>query len=227
MGWTLEDIQRNIANEIDQSDTSPTVGGADWTIRLDIINRALRDWAETYDWDELHKIHNGLVSTSLGNASYALPSDFRKLDGFPRIVSDGLTAYDFPEVNPSNNLRYTDSDKFVNLLGNPNSNRVMYIHSSTLSSGASVQFTYWASPASLTTGTQVAEIPDASYLVQKTLYYIYKGREDGRFPEAKVEADRILARMIENQNTRGISSTDRRVSVNIDPYKNWRIGNSG
>ena len=226
MSHTVDDIQRWIANEIDQSATAPTTGGTDWTIRLDVINRSLKDWAETYDWDDLHKIHNGVVSTSTGNASYALPSNFRKLDGYPRIMSDGSTAYDFPEVNPSNNLRYTDSDKYVSVLGNENDDRVMYIHSSTLASGASVQFTYWATPATLATTSQVSEIPDASYLVQRSLYYLYKGREDGRFPEAKVEADRILARMIENQNARGLSSTDRRVSVGLDPYKNWRIGNS-
>lgn len=222
MSLSVDELQKAIANELDQSDDAPTTGGTDWTIRLNVLNRSLRDWAETYDWDDLHKIHNGRISTSTANASYALPSDFKKLDGFPKVA-----GYDLPDVNPSYNHRYTDSDRYVNVLGNENSGRVMYIQAGTLTSGASVQFTYWAYPATLATTSQVAEIPDATYLVQRSLYYLYKGREDGRFPEAKVEADRILARMIENQNTRGLSSTDRRVGTYQDPYKSWRVGESG
>lgn len=227
MSWTVTDIQNQIAHEIDQSASAPSEGGTDWNIRLGLINRSLRDWAETYDWDDLKKIYNGVISTSTGNASLALPAGFRKLDEYPRIMSDGSTAYDFPQVDPSNNHRYVDTDKYVNILGDESNGRTMYIHAGTLVSGASVHFTYWAYPASLASASNVAEIPDASYLVQKTLYYIYKGREDGRFPEAKVEADRILARMIENQNSRGMASTDRRVGVYQDPYKTWRVGDSG
>lgn len=216
-----------IANELDQSDSAPITTESDWTIRLNVVNRALKDWAESYDWDELHKIHNGRISTSTGNASYVLPSDFRKMDGYVRIMSDGNTAYDFPHVDPNKNIRFTDSDKYVNILGNENAGHIMYISSNTLASGASVQFTYYAYPATLATTTQVAEIPDATYLVQRSLYYLYKGREDGRFPEAKVESDRILARMIENQNTRGFGSSDRRVGVGQEPYSSWRVGIDG
>ena len=216
---TVNDLMLAIANEIDQSATAPTTGGTDWTIRLNLINRSLKDWAETYDWDELKKIFNGVISTSTGNASLALPGDFRKLDGFPKVGE-----YDYLNVDPSRNGRYSSSDKYVNILGSPMSGPVMFIGTDTLASGTSVQFTYWASPASLSTISQVAEIPDSTYLVQRTLYYLYKGREDGRFPEAKAESDKILARMIENQNTRGLSSADRRVSVGGEYFPNFRIG---
>jgi hypothetical protein len=224
MSWSVTDIQTNIAIELDQSATPPTVGGTDWTIRLNAINRSLRDWAETYDWEALHKIHNGIISTSTGNASYALPTDFKKMDGYVSIVADGSTTYEFPHENATKNILYNESDKYVNILGNESSGHVMYIHSNTLASGASVSFTYYASAATLSSESQVAEIPDATYLVQRSLYYLYKGREDGRFPEAKVEADRIMARMIENENVKGWGSTERRVSKYQHPFKNWRIG---
>lgn len=227
MSWTLDDLQIAIANELDQSSTAPTTGGTDWTIRTNILNRSLRDWSESYDWDDLKKIFNGVVSTSTGNASYALPSDFRKMDGYPRIMSDGSTSYDFPHVDPSKNIKYIDSDKYVNILGNESDGHTMYIHAGTLASGASVQFTYYASPASLTTTTDVAEVADPTFLVQRSLYYLYKAREDGRFPEAKVESDRILARLIENQNTRGFGSLDRRADVHQQPYSYWRVGRDG
>lgn len=223
MSWSLNDIQVNIAGELDQSATAPTEGGTDWKIRLGAINRALFDWAESSEWDALKAVHNGLVSTATGNASYVLPTNFKKIDGYPRIMSDGVATYDFPVLDPSKNELQTDSDKFVNILGNDLDKRIMYIHSSALVSGASVQFTYWKSPASLASASNLTECPDPTYLVQRALYYLYKGREDGRFPEAKVEADRILARMIENENSRGISDSRRAVSTQLNE-KSFRIG---
>lgn len=224
MSWTLNDIQQQISSEVDQSASAPNVGGTDWTIRTSQINRAQLDWAEAYDWRASLKVFNGLVSTSSANASYALPADFRKLDSYVRIVSDGSTAYDYPEFNPSRFTRAVDSDKFVNILGSPSEGYTMYIHTNQLVSGASVQFTYFSSPTSLTTTTSVSACPDPSFLVQRTLYYIYKSREDARFPEAKVESDRILARLIENENSAGIGNSDRRVGIYTEGHSTYRIG---
>lgn len=208
-----------IASEIDQSATAPTAGGTDWNIRLNFINRSLIDWSLSYDWESSKKVFNGLVSTSSGNASYALPADFKKLDGYPQITSDGTNTYSYPQVDPTNSHRFTSSGRFVSIL----ENKVMYIHD-TLVSGASVQFTYYASPATLSSASDLIEMPDPTFLVQRSLYYLLKSREDGRFPEAKVESDRILARMIENENTQGRASADRRVSVGSEDYKTWRVG---
>lgn len=224
MSWNLSDIQQQIASEIDQSATAPTTGGADWNIRSNAINRSQKDWAESYDWNVLLKVFNGVVSTATGNASYSMPDDFRKLDSYVRIAADGSTAFDFPANNASRFTRFTESDKFVNILGNPSGGYVMYIHSNALVSGASVQFTYFSTPTSLTTTTSMSPCPDPTFLVQRTLYYIYKSREDGRFPEAKVESDRILARLIENENAYGISHADRRVGTFTEGHSSFRIG---
>jgi hypothetical protein len=212
MAWTVLDVQNQIASEMDQSATAPSEGGADWNIRLNVINRSLFDWANSGEWSCLKKIYNCLISTSTANASVALPSDFSKLDGYPLIVADGLTTYKFPSVDPSRNFIYNEEDKFVN------------VHSSALVSGASVQFTYYASPNSLASANNLVVVPDPTYLVQRSLYYLYKGREDGRFPEAKVESDRILARMIENENSRGIADVDRSVPNWLTDEHSFRIG---
>jgi hypothetical protein len=186
------------------------------------INRSMIDWANSNEWNALKVVHNGIVSVA-GGASYVLPTYFAKLDSFPRIVSDGVAAYEFPAVNPSKNTIYNDNDRFVNILGNDRDARIMYIHAPTLASGASVQFVYWKSPQSLASAAQVVEIPDPTYLVQRSLYYIYKGAEDGRFPEAKVESEKILARMIENENSLGQAYVDRNIP-NALTQGNFRIG---
>jgi hypothetical protein len=226
MSWSLQDIENNIAGEMDQSATAPTAGGTDWNIRLNAINRSLIDWSNSNEWNCLKAVHNGIISTSTGNASYVLPANFAKLESYPRIVSDGQSAYEFPVVNPSKNNIYTEADKFVNILGSDSGTKVMYIHA-PLVSGASVQFIYWKSAATLSSATQTTDCPDPTFLVQRALYYLYKGSEDGRFPEAKVEADRILARMIENENSLGLAYEDRRVPNELEEKYNFRIGRDG
>jgi hypothetical protein len=221
--WTLQLLQDAIANEVDQSATSATAGGTDWNIRTNLLNRAQQDWSETYDWSSLLKVHNGLITTA-GFATYGLPVDFKKIDGFPLITWDGASTDKFGVIDHSKNTQYGDSDKYVSQLGNDASGKFLYIHANTLSSGASVQFTYFSSPVSLASAGSVTSCPDGSYLVQRALYYLYKGREDGRFPEAKAEADRIMARMIENENTHGQSHQDNRIQRWEEKNFSFRFG---
>ena len=222
MSWSVNDVQTNIAYEVDQSDSPPTEGSSDWNTRLGAINRSMIDWANSNEWDSLKVVHNGVVSVA-GGASYVLPVDFAKIESYPRIVSDGVSSYEFPVVNPSKNTIYNDSDKFVNILGNDRDSKILYIHAPTLTSGASVQFVYWKSPQSLASASQVVEISDPTFLVQRSLYYVYKGAEDGRFPEAKVESEKILARMIENENSLGLAYVDRNIPNQLG-QRNFRIG---
>lgn len=216
------DGQIQIASEMDQSPTAPTQGGTDWNIRLNAMNRALIDWENSNDWDSLKVVFNGKVTTA-GFATLGLPANFKKLDGFPGIVWDGSTFNQFQVVDPSTNGQYLDSDKYVNVFDNAKDGKALYIHASTLASGASVQFTYYKSPQSLASATDVIEVPDPTYVVQRALYLIYKGREDGRFPEAKVEADKILARMIENEASRGLAYKDRSIPNQLE-QRSFRLG---
>lgn len=218
MSYTLQDAQEQIASEMDQSPTAPTAGGTDWNIRKNALNRALIDWENSNDWDSLKVVYNSKV-TIAGFATLGLPANFKKLDSLVGIVWDGNTYDRFPVIDPSLNNQYNSSDRFVNVFDNAKDGKALYIHSATLSSGASVQFTYYKSPQSLASATNIIEVPDPTYAIQRALYYIYKGREDGRFPEAKVEADRILARMIENEASRGLAYKDRSI-----PVGSFRIG---
>ena len=223
MSWSLNELQTAIANEVDQSSSAPTAGGTDWLIRRNLLNRAIQDWGDTYDWKELKKIHNGLV-TAAGFATYSLPVNFKKLDGFPQITWDGSTTDNFSQIDPSKTTQYSDTDKYVYISGDNRTGKYMYIHAQTLASGASVSFTHWISPTSLASASDVTECPDGTYLVQRTLYYLYKAREDGRFPEAKAESDKIMARMIENENTLGQSHNDNRVQRWEESRYAFRIG---
>lgn len=218
MSWSLSDLQSQMAVELDRSITAPSETQSDWLTRRAVLDRANRDWAESYEWASLLKVHNGLISTSTGNASYVLPADFKKMDSAIGVggITDPLLV-----VNATDNNKYTSSDNFVNILGNESSGYVASFHAS-LSSGASIQFTYFSQVTSLSTTTSVSPCPDPSFLVQRALYYVYKGTEDARFPEAKAESDRILARMIENENSLGKGYVDR--SFQVLSKNGFRIG---
>ncbi len=222
---TLDDLQQQLAIELDLSDVSPAVTTTDWKIRKTAINRALIDWAESNDWRALLKTHNGKVTVA-GNATYPLPSNFRKIDGLPRITADGVNIIDFYVDTPSRDHRYGDSDNVVYIMGNDRDAKNMFIHTPSLVANATVSFTYFAAPTSLATTTDKTECPDPTFLLERALYYIYKGREDGRFLEAKFEADRILSRLIENEASLGIAELDRGARVGGEKFYGFRIGDS-
>jgi len=222
MAYTLQDAQELIASEMDQSPTAPTVGGQDWNIRKNALNRALIDFDNSNEWESLKVVYNSNVTTT-GFATLGLPVNFKKLDSRPLI--GGFTT-PFPVIDPSTNNQYLDSDQFINVFDNSKDGKSIYIHAQGLVSGASVQFTYYKSPMTLSAATDIIEVPDPTYVVQRALYYIYKGREDGRFPEAKVEADKILARMMENESSLGLAYKDRSVPNQLE-RKSFRIGRDG
>ena len=222
MAWTLQDLQEQIASEMDQSPTAPTAGGTDWNIRKNAANRALLDFKNSNEWDSLKVPFNSKVTVA-GFATVSLPGNFDKMDGYLAIAWDGSTTRDFPIINPSINNLQTDSDYYVNIFSNARDGKYMYIHAGTLASGASISGTMYKSPQSLASAIDVIECDDPTYILQRSLYYIYKGREDGRFPEAKVEADRILARMMENQAARGLADRQRFIPNSLQ-QSGFRIG---
>lgn len=204
MSLTLDDIQARIAAIVDQDEDTANISTTDYSLRTSFINRALHEWGEIGQWQTLLKEYNSIVSTSTNNASIALPADFRKLASYPLIANPGRN--DYPEVLPQeDNLRELDNRVWI--LGNPQSGYVMRAFGYALGSGASVQVPYYAMPTSLSTTTSVPEIPNPEYLVQKTVAYLWEGREDPRFPQAKADADRILNNMIERENTSNYASS--------------------
>ena len=225
MSYTLNDGQIAIASEMDQSPNAPSEGGTDWNIRKIALNRALIDYKNSREWESLKVPFNSKVTVA-GFATVGLPDNFDKMDTKVGIVWDGFTFSEFPVINPSDNKNYTDSDLFVNIFTNSRDGKYMYIHSPTLSSGASIQGMIYRSPQSLASATDIIECDDPTYIVQRGLYYIYKGREDGRFPEAKVEADKILARMMENEASLGKGYKDRSISNQLE-QRGFRVGRDG
>lgn len=225
---SLDNIQSRVASVADQDENTSNITSDDYSLRRTYINMSQREWSETYDWQALYKENNSVISTSSGNASVALPGDFRKLASEPKITFDGVTTEFFPEIRPQEIEQYDlQTARFVYILGNQASNFTMVVNSAgTLSSGASINLPYYASPASLVSPADIAMTPNPEYLVQRTLAYIWESQEDARFQQAKGEADKILQKMLDFELTKGEAYYDRVNTVERTQFGNFRWGKS-
>jgi len=223
MRMTLDDVQSRVAAVTDLDQDTTNIPTDDYSLRTTYINMAQKEWAEAYDWSVLYTEYNMLVSTSTGNASVVLPANFRKLASYPKIMVDS-TAYQFSQVRPEEDDQYSDNDKRVWILGSPNSQYILRVFGASLSSGASVKVPYYRSPASLATGTDIAEVPNADYLVQRTIAYVWGSKEDARFPTAKAEAEIILQNMLEFEQVPSRASDWDRVKTVEETRYNFRLG---
>lgn len=223
---SLNDVQSKVAAILDQNESTSAISAADYSLRREYINMAQREWAETYDWRSLYRESNLRVSTSTGNASVAMPTDFRKLAQMPRITYDGATTEFFPEIRPQEKHMYSDTDLYIYLLGDQNAGFTMFVNAGTLSSGASILLPYYRSPASLVSPTNIAMCPNPEYLVQRTLAYVWESQVDERCPQAKFEADKILRQMLEYEQVYGESYDDRVVTTERKNFSNFRWGKS-
>jgi hypothetical protein len=191
----LDSIQSDIAGVLDGDSNTSNINATDYSLRTSFINKALREWQDAYDWQCLHKEYNVLVSTATGNASIALPQDFRKPSVNPWVAGAEYTI-----TRPQDARDYEDLDTRVEFIGNPRTNYVLRVYGTTLASGASVRVPYYSSAGSLATTTDIAPIPNVDFLVQRTIAYWYESHEDDRWPGAKLEAERILASLIDYEN---------------------------
>ena len=222
---STDEVQSRIASIVDQDQNTANISSGDYALRLKYMNMALSEWQESYDWQTLYTEFNSLVSTSTGNASIALPTDFRKLASFPMITWDGTTTDSFPETRPQEAGRYNATDKRIEILGNPQDAYTMRVYGVTLVSGASVKVPYYMSAQSLVSPANIAEIPNPEYLVKRSIAYLWEAREDSRFVVMKQEAERILAQMIDYENVFSEASTNDRIkSVDEMRFGDFRWG---
>lgn len=163
------------------------------------------------------------ISTSTGNASVVLPDDFRKLASYPKMSLD-LNPQLLPEVLPQEDGQYGDSDKRVQVLGSPSGGYILRILGASLASGATLIVPYYKSPASLVSPANIADIPNAEYLVQRTIAYVWEAKGDDRFQLAKTEAEKILKNMLEFENNYGNAAAYDRVRTVEETRFNFKIG---
>ncbi len=217
----LTELQTRIEAVVGQT-TDTTEGNDDWNLRRSYLNRAQQDWSERYDWPQLYKEVNSRTSQSTGNATLALPANFRKLATSFKFA-DGSVTESVSQVDPQEIGRFGQSDKYSYVLGDPSNGYNLILNNVSLGSGASIAFSYYQSPNSLVSGNDVSLCPNPNYLVQQGLYYYFLANEDNRFQDQRAEAEKILANLLEFENVKGTGYHNE--VFNVDEFKsNYRWG---
>lgn len=215
---TLNDIQSDISSVIDSNVTVANINADDFALRTSYINQALGEYENAYDWQHLYAEYNVLVSTASANTSIALPQDFRKPASKPFVAGK-----QYKIVRPQEAGQFEDTDNRASYFGNPRVNYTLVLYGDALASGASVKIPYYRSAGSLATTTDVTTIPDTLYLSRRAIALWYESHEDDRFPSAKIEAERILASLIDFENVFPEGSTDDHVKTS-EERTGFRMG---
>lgn len=228
MSITVDNIQSQVAGVVDQDQDTSNISTTDYDLRLSYLNRRERMWSELGKWQCLYKEFHSCTSLDSGNASVALPTDFRFIASFPKITYDGVNTEEFPVIRGQEEGQRLSTDKYVKILGNSNNGYCMVVNPGTSSgfmvSGASIFVPYFLTPSSHVSPADVVYCPNPDYLVQGVIADIWEAREDARFQQAKVEANRILQNMLEFEMTPSEASADNRVRTVEETKYGFRLG---
>lgn len=213
---TLNSVLADVAAYIDQDTTLAT--GTELTVRVNLINQALNEWAETYQWASLRV--TSPVTFALSAVSIGLATNFKKL--MSPIVDRSLTSDNvYVQIRPEERYNKLSSDKYCYILGNDVIGKSLNVNPA-LASGASLVYDYQSTPSSMATLQDVSVCPSTDFLVKRTIARLLESRSDARFTFVKEEADSALANMMQEEATPSGGQNNR--TPNWATKANFRVG---
>lgn len=189
MAKTLSDILINANAVLDLNAASPT--GTELTTRANYADQAVWDAAAT---GQLSEFKREFLTTTSSLATIPLPSDFRELMEWPRILDSGLNWIAYEPIEVEQKYEKSTADKYCYVLGNPAEGYNLVINQ--ILAGASLSVIYQRFPSGLLTLTAVCELSDPQYVTRKIESYVLYSRSDDRFPTAEQRAQQTLANMM-------------------------------
>lgn len=185
---------------MDQDDATPT--GTDLSVRTNFINRAQREWALAYDWDVLVEEYKFMPSEA-SQATISLPQKFKKMESpVYDYGTGGYTRnppYEYPVVESEDKYIQSSSNQFGYVMGNEVDGFNLIVPKG-FESGTSLSMQVSKFPSDLATLSDTSKMVDPEFLIQRGIHLVLESRGDARFPQAKAEADKILARLVEHEN---------------------------
>jgi len=213
---TLNSVLNDVAAFIDQDTALAT--DTELTVRVNLINQALVEWAEAYEWKQLRS--QSALTFTLSGTSTALPANFKRLMSpvYDKSVSPNT---EYMEIDPDDQYKRVSSDKYVTVGGN-NSSGLFIDFNPGMASGMSLVYQYQSTPSSLATLQDISVCPSGEFLAKRTIAYILQSRSDGRFPIVKGESDDLLSNMIEDESVFTGAQNNR--TPDVYSRNGWRIG---
>jgi len=196
---TLQDILINSNSYLDLAAELPA--GDDLDVRIDYAKQAVREWADSYRWKELST--PATIFATLGTVSLA---NFKELEAVPV----DYWGNEYPEIRPADRTQKEVSDRYCYIEGNEAKGYIATFNA--IASLATLSITYQRQPSNMATLTDVCEVPDDQFVVNKVVSLVLQSRSDERFPQVEANAQRLLANMIGRNmvtNPGGLNTTRR------------------
>lgn len=222
---TVDNIQSSVAALVDQDQDTSNIATSDYSIRLQFMNDRERRWSETGRYQVLYREFNTMTSTSTGNATVSLPSDYRVEAGFPRIFVNG-SLKEVQIIKPQQKQHFSSTDSYAYLMGDSSAGYSMVFHPAgeNFASGASIFISYFGNPTSLASPANKVTCPNPQYLIVGVTADVFRQRGDARFQEYEAQAEKILANMLEFEMTQSEASYNDRVRPIEQTRHNYRWG---
>lgn len=214
MPKTLEDALKASSSYVDQENTVPS--GTDLATRTAYANRALNEWSDFTDWEDLTSAYL-FTGITEGATTLSLPATFRKPMG-PLAVYTGTTPTLYKLIPRDERFSIDSTGNYCYLEGNLDSGYNLTVPKG-LTSGASCLMDIQSFPTSLLSLCSVIPTKSSDYVAQRIISLVLESRGDDRFPIAKADADRKLYAMAEAQNAKNIG-TNNQIPMN----KTWHMG---
>jgi len=168
--------------------------GDEYSLWLEALNQTQNDWYELdYNWEGLRKTQRTTLLQS--GTSIGLPSDFVKLDGFPKF--DGNER---AEIRIEDEGLYSSTDAYVTV---DLAEKYLSVHPAAATT-ITADVRYWSMPASLTTGTDISKCPSDQYLTIGATSKVLFARDSVKYSKFSDEAEALLARMLSKEVTKGV-----------------------
>lgn len=181
----VSDLFNYVASDARGRYVSPTAGSTEWNQWLSWANEELHSFAEVHDWPELT---NWAYPIKLSGTSGALPTNFKKIMGYPDLDGTKLTEVDADQFD----IYDTEADIFRTGFSNN-----WFIE--TKQAGTTLTLPLSAYPTALATTTSSFVMRNPMYLVKRLKARVFKYRQDPIFTEIEAEADLMLQQMLENE----------------------------
>jgi hypothetical protein len=176
----------------------------EYIVALRMANEAINRWAfydNTY-WKTLFntlQVSGDGDSTMLtGITEYDCPQDFQEGGGFIKVKdSSGNTLQTYPILEPQEVQFRNDAGTYAYFTGDPANGFVLNLNPSPDASlnGNDIDYVYYKQPTLFTTGTDVSEIPDPYFIVNRMLGQQFRASRNPYYQSAKNDAENALKQM--------------------------------
>lgn len=176
----------------------------EYTVGMRLANEAINRWAfydNTY-WKELFTTaqteQDGDLSIVTSQTEYAAPDNFQEAGGFIKVLdSNGNTAVRYPIIEPHEAQFKGDNSDYAYFTGDPGNGFTLHLGSVPTSSinGFDIDYVYYKTPTTFTTGTDVTEMADPYFIVHRLLASQFRAARNPYYSSAKSDAENALRQM--------------------------------